>query len=117
MSKASTLLPPGFEALEPFVESWAISGSANRADRRCNSEEGERLAFYTIAKDLAPAALSLLDRKALKDFDEREKRLMDLMLMLAHVALAVEAQGSAEPEHAAARRFLKITRSPADLYA
>lgn len=115
MSRA--LLPARFEALEPFVGSWAVAGSANRAQRRSESTEGERLAFYEAAKDLAPAALEFLDQKALQDFDEREHRLMNLMLSLAHVALAVEAQGSDEARHAESRRYMKITRAPADLDA
>jgi hypothetical protein len=117
MSLDIARLPPGFDALEPFVDDWAIAGSANRADRRCDSSEAERIAFYEVATGLAPAALELLDRRPLEDFDEREKRLMNLMLMLAHVSLAVEAQGSEEPNHARDRRHLKITRSPADPHA
>src|SRR5688572_32846266 len=96
-------LPAGFEALEPFVEGWSIAGAANRAQRRNDSTPAERTAFYEAASPLAPAALEHLDRKALGAFDEGEERLMNLMLTLAHVALAVEAQGPDEARHASNR--------------
>lgn len=111
------LLPPGFEALEPFIDAWALAGAANRAQQRNDSTEAERLAFYEAAKDLAPAALDYLDRKPLAELDEREKRLMNLMLSLAHVAPTVEALGPAEAQHAQDREHLKITRASSDLYA
>jgi hypothetical protein len=106
-------LPTGFEGLEPFVDAWALDGTADRAQRRNDSSEAERLAFYEAARDLAPGALELLDRKALGSFDESEQRLMNLMLSLAHVSLAVEAQGPDEARHARDRQHLRITRSTA----
>jgi len=114
VSNPTSLLPPGFEQLEPFVAPWAIASSAGRDQRRSNSTESERVAFYEAAKDLAQPALAYLDRKPLTDFDESEKRLMDLILSLGHVALAVEAQGPDEARHASARRHMRITRSNAD---
>jgi len=109
----SMSLPSGFEALEPFVEAWALDGTADRAQRRNDSSEAERLAFYEAAKDLAPAALELLDRKALDAFDNAEQRLMNLMLSLAHVSLAVESQGPDEARHTRSRQHMRITRSTA----
>ena len=114
MSAVSSLLPAGFVTLEPFVQSWALATTAERAQLRSDATEADRLAFYEAAKDLAPAALELLDRKALSAFDAREERLMNLMLSLAHVSLAVEAQGSDEPRHAAFRQHMRIVRSSAD---
>jgi hypothetical protein len=111
------LLPPGFDALEPFVDAWAIAGAAGRAQQRNDSTEAERFAFYEAAKDLAPAALDYLDRKPLPEFDDAERRLMNLILSLAHVAPTVEALGSAEAQHARDREHLKITRASSDLYA
>jgi len=114
MSGSASLLPSGFEALEPFVAGWAIAGTANRAHRRSDSNEADRLAFYDAARALAPAALELLDRKSLAVFDEREERLMNLMLSLAHVALAVESQGPDEARHTQSRQHMKITQTTAD---
>jgi hypothetical protein len=107
-------LPHGFEALEPFVEAWAVAGAANRAHRRTTSSEPERLAFYNVAADMIPAALACLDRKPLEAFDDKEKRLMNLLLSLCHVALAVEVQGDDEARHAQCRQHLQITRASSD---
>jgi hypothetical protein len=117
MSGMQTQLPEGFEALEPFVADWAIKGAANRARRRLDSEEAERVAFFDAAKPLLEPALARLDQTPLDRFDEREKRLMDLMLTFAHVALAVEIQGDDEPKHAKDARFMNITRAPSDVNA
>lgn len=114
MSTTAHSLPAGFEALEPFVAGWAISGTANRARRRDESTAEERVAFFDAAKGLAGAALSHLDRKPLSQLDEQEQRLMDLMLSFAHIAQAVEIQGDTEERHAKFRPEMQITRAPAD---
>lgn len=110
----STLLPSGYEALEPFVERWAIEGSANRLQARLDSEESERVAFFTAAVDLVPAALELLDQKPFAQYDDRENRLMNLVLSVAHVSLAVELHRDQEPKHAAMARYISLTRASAD---
>lgn len=109
-----TILPAGFEALEPFVESWAIEGTANRARMRLDSSHENRTAFFAAAKDLVGAALERLDQKPLLQFDDSEKRLMNLMLSLVHVSLAVEIQSDDEAQHAASARHITITRAAAD---
>jgi len=114
MSGGNSLLPPGFEVLEPFVESWAVAGTANRAQRRLASSQADRVAFFTAAKDVLATALTYLDLKPLDQLDEKEERLMNLMLSLCHVALAVEMQRDAEEKHSRDRRHMKITRASAD---
>ncbi len=109
----SALLPDGFAALEPFVARWAVPGTAARAARRGESSAEEREAFYGVAKDKLLPALAYLDGKKLEAFDAADNRLMDMMLSLAHVALAVEGLGDDEPRHAEMRRHMQITRSPA----
>lgn len=111
---AASRLPEGFEALEGFVERWAIAGSAARDRLRGESAAAERVAFYNAARELLPSALTYLDRKPLGQFDDKEKRLMNLMLSLCHVAPAVEGQGDEEPKHAKMRAFMPITQAPAD---
>lgn len=111
---ASALLPEGFEALEPFVERWAIDGANNRLIARLDSEESDRIAFFDAGKSLVPAALERLDKKPLNEFDDREARLMNLVLSMAHVAPAVEVQKDHEPLHAKYARYITITRASAD---
>lgn len=106
-------LPPGFEPLEPFVDPWAIEDAALRAHRRGAATPEARAGFYAVASGLAAAALAELDRKPLADLDARERRLMNMMLSLCHVALSVELQGASEPAHARARDQMPITRTSA----
>jgi hypothetical protein len=114
MSGTDHLLPVGFEPLEPFAEYWAVAPAALRAERRTASTPAQRLAFYGVAKDTMSPALAYLERKPLSELDEKESRLMRLLLSYAHVAYAIEIQGDAEAAHAQLRRHLKITRATAD---
>ena len=41
-----TTLPPGFEALEPFVADWALPGSLARMEKRRTSSIEDIRAFY-----------------------------------------------------------------------
>ena len=115
MSKtAASLLPDGFDALEPFVLSWALSGTANRLQRRLQSQSTERQAFYDVAKNFLKPAIAYLDRTPLKQVSPQEQRLMDLMLMLAHISLAVEMQKDDEDKNAGFRKNIRLVRSVAD---
>ncbi len=107
-------LPTGFEALEPFVDHWAVAGSAARTVLRGESTPEEREAFYAAATPLAAQALDHLDAKPLATLDAAETRLMDMMLSFAHVSIAVEIQKEDEPQHALLRAHMPVTRSPAD---
>jgi hypothetical protein len=113
-SGETALLPVGFEPLTAFVPTWAIDGTAARAQQRLASLRAEREAFFVVARDHQRAALELLDRKPLGTHDEREQRLLNLMLSFAHVAVATEVQGPDEEKHRDASRHLIITRSVAD---
>ena len=114
MSALESALPDGFESLEPFVGTWAVAGTANRAKLRLVSSEADRVAFFDAASVKLQEALAYLDRKPLSAFDDKEERLMNLMLSLCHAGIAVEVQGSDEPFHSLARRHMHITRTPAD---
>jgi hypothetical protein len=114
MSRDDSLLPSGFQALEPFVELWAVEGTARRAQGRTAGSEASRIAFYNVAKDMAADALDYLDRKPIEQLEEKDRRLMNLLLSLCHVSLAVEIQGDDEPQHTQARQHMRITRSTAD---
>ena len=107
-------LPGGFSELEPFVGRWALGTTAERAAGRSASTHEERDAFFTAASPLLDAALGHLDARPLDDFTPADRRLMNLMLALAHVALAVEIQGPDEEKSAPWRDKMRIHRSTAD---
>jgi len=115
MSSMDTTLPPGFEALEPFVGAWALDRAEARARARRASSEADRVAFFETAKPLLDPGLAYLDKKPLDQFDAREKRLMQLFLSFAHIAMAVEVLGDDEPKHAQDSKYITITRAPSDL--
>lgn len=102
-------LPEGFEALEPFVCQWAIATMPGRDAMRARASAGERQAFYHAASRLLEPALDHLDRIALSSLNDNDERLMEIMLSLAHVALAEEVQREAEPEHSRLRSFMPFT--------
>lgn len=110
----SVSLPAGFQTLEPFVERFAISSSAARAQRRTDSTPEERRAFFDAALPLMGHALDYLDSKPLAELDDSERRLLDMAMTFAHVSLAVEIQGAQEAGHAPMREYMRITRSPSD---
>lgn len=113
----NAVLPAGFETLIPFVKFWAVDSAAERAHCRDISDEADRTDFYTTTNAVIAEALSYLDTKPLDQFDESEQRLMKLVLSFAHVAMAVELQREKESEHAKNRRFMRITKAPADRLA
>jgi hypothetical protein len=96
---------------------WAFGRAAARAARRDDSSAKEQEGFYEAARDFLDPALALLDGKPLAKLDARERRLLDLMLTLAHISIAVEVQRDFEPQHTVMRRYMRITRTPADLDA
>lgn len=107
-------LPSGFAGLEPFVQRWALGTTAERAARRSASTHEERDAFFTAASPLLDTALGHLDARSLDELAPADQRLMNLMLALAHVALAVEIQGPDEDKSAPWRDLMRIQRSTAD---
>lgn len=111
----SALLPSGFEALEPFAARWAGATAADRAHLRSAFPSAERDAFHAVCAPLLIDGLSRLDKIALGEQDESERRLMHLLLTFAHVSLAIEVQGDAEDNHGLLRASMRIIRAPADL--
>lgn len=109
-----SLLPEGYEALEPFVADWALGGSQARCDARSRSTPEARQAFFDAASPLLASGLDYLDRKILRDLDAREQRLLDLFLSLAHVGMAVDVHGPDEARHARLRAAMPISRSTAE---
>jgi hypothetical protein len=110
----SSLLPAGFEALEPFAPTLAGKTAADRAHLRDTLSREDAQAFYACAHPLLEPALDYLDRKPLAGHDEKEQRLMRLCLTFAHVAMGVEVQREVEAAHAKMRPHMRLTRAPAD---
>jgi len=109
-----SVLPAKFATLEPFVEKWALTTSRERSHERENSSLAEMRHFYDVAAPCLKDALAYLDAKSLDSFQPEDERLMALCLSLAHVTLAVEVQGEAEPQNAQYRHEMRITRTTAE---
>lgn len=107
-------LPQGFEALEPFVQDWSATTALVRDQRRSQSSAEERQVFFDAAAPLLQRALDHLDAKPLDELDASDKVLLNMMLSLGHVQMAVEVHRETEPQHAAARKAMTITRSVTD---
>jgi len=102
-------LPEGFESLEAFVADWAIADLPGRDAMRGKSTREQREAFYEAASALLEPALDYLDARPLASLSPPDERLMNLLLSLAHVALAEEIQHEDEERHAWLRSFLPFT--------
>ncbi|MBW8783066.1 MAG: hypothetical protein JF593_00235 [Novosphingobium sp.] len=109
-----TTLPSGFAALEPFVSTWAVATTAERAALRGSSTAEQREAFFAAASPLLETALDHLDKSDVRHLAPADQRLMQLMLALAHISHAVEIQGPDEAAHTPWRARMRIIRSPAD---
>jgi hypothetical protein len=107
-------LPNGFEALEPFAGRWSAHTMAGRSALRSSSTEEERQAFYAAGAPLLAKALDQLDTAGLAALNEKERRLMNLVLAFAHASIAIEVQGPDEAKHCPSREAMRITRSPTD---
>lgn len=114
MSSSDTVLPSGYESLEPFVAHWARPNAAERAGSRTASSDTERRAFYAATNVRFAEALGYLDGKGFAQFDIQDERLMNLLLGFAHCAQAIEVQGDAESSHAKLRNRLTIVRASAE---
>jgi hypothetical protein len=108
-------LPAGFEALEPFVEPWAATTTAARAQLRSDSTAQQRESFFQAAAPMLDQAMAYLDARPLSELAPADKRLLNMMLSLSHVQVAVEILKDMEPRHAALREAMVITRSVTDL--
>lgn len=111
------LLPEAYSQLEPFAAQWALPTTAQRTMERSNSTPEARQAFYDALSPIAAGVIDELDAKPLEALSDAEKRLLDMILAYAHVALAVEIQGPEEAWHRQWRDRMVVTRSPADLAA
>ncbi len=84
------LLPPGFEALVPFIPDWCKSRASERVAQRLSSSTEDLERFYTVGLAHAEAALTYLDTFDINALPERETRLLTLLLSLPEAGNAVE---------------------------
>ena len=105
-------LPTGFEALEPFVDQWALNGTQARHSRRETTGIEDIRRFYDVMLAQASAAIACLDGKPFEDLTDNEQRLMFLLLALGHVAVAVEVHGQPRAPHTPYPHRVRLTQPP-----
>lgn len=90
-----TLLPHGFEVLEPLVADWAHATTDERIQTRGPRSFAEIRAFYDQMVPHAKSALDHLEEFDIDNLPEPQLALMQLVLALAHATIAVEVQRAA----------------------
>jgi hypothetical protein len=82
-------LPPGFAALELYVEDWAKPTRAERYEVRLSKSFDELVEFYDAVAPHAEAAIAHLDTCDLGALSEDEARLLHLLYSMILVSYAV----------------------------
>lgn len=90
MSAVISKLPADFNALEPFVEKWALGTSKQRHAERLNSTKEQLQSFYDAILPLMRDLLACLDQHALGQLPEELHALYWLSLSFAEVAPHIE---------------------------
>lgn len=107
------LLPVSFEILEPFQPYWGVSTTQLRRERREAATMEDIKAFYDAALLQAPAAMKHLEAFTLDAMPPAEARLMELILMLPHVAMATEVHGQPRAPYTPYPHGVKLAQGPA----
>jgi hypothetical protein len=97
-----SVLPPGFADLEPWAADWSLPETDARHRKRATSGMADLTAFYEAAQPRLAEGLAYLDGFPLSAMPAPERRLLDLFLALADVALAVEKYREPVLRHARA---------------
>jgi hypothetical protein len=107
------VLPEGFEPLEPFQAYWGVPTTQERRERReaAAMEDIER--FYAAMLAQAPAAIAHLKAFALDAMPATSARLMELLLALAHVAMATELHGQPRAPFTPYPHNVRLVQGPA----
>lgn len=82
-------LPKDFQDLLPFLP-WALGTERERSRKRLASSMPDITEFYNVLLARVEAAIDYLNDFPLNDMPPAEKNLMNLTLMLAEAANAVE---------------------------
>lgn len=85
-------LPAGFEDLAPWAD-WSLARMDERRDRRTGSSMEEIDAFYNAVLPRMDAVLDHLGATLLDGIDPQSEALLNMALMLAEIAPAVEQFG------------------------
>jgi hypothetical protein len=92
------VFPDGFVGLEAF-EAWALPTERERHAKKSGSSFAEVRAFYDAMLPLLPSALDHLNRFALAELPEPERRLLDLCFAMVEAAAAIENFGAVNPPY------------------
>jgi hypothetical protein len=84
-----SLLPPGFEELEPYLSDWARLTRQERYDVRLSKTIDELAEFYDVIAPRAEEAIDYLNRLTLTELPEDATRLLHLLYSLVLVAYPV----------------------------
>lgn len=103
-------LPQGFESLEPFIDGWARDDFQSRFETRFESDMPSIRAFYDQMQPRAAEALEHLEQYPLNSFPEDATRLFQLLMALAHVAVAVERHNQPGPKNVTWPTTLRVTQ-------
>ena len=85
----TSLLPAGFEELEPFVADWAKPTRAERYETRLSKTIDELVEFYDAIAPRAEEAIAYLDTIALDELPVDATRLLQLLYSMILVSYAV----------------------------
>ncbi len=111
---SEALLPPGFETLEPFVAYWARKTTNERWDQRARAPMAEITAFYDAMYASAEDAIAWLDTNHPlgAELPAPAERLAELLLALAHVAIAVEMHRQPRSPHTTFPHGIRVASGP-----
>jgi hypothetical protein len=106
---AAHALPERYADLERFCATWAMPTFGERRARRDASTLEELREFYDALQPRLEEVLSYLDRLPLASLPPGERRLLNLCLALADVALSIEKYDAPRPPNAGQVHFILDT--------
>ncbi|HKY89975.1 MAG TPA: hypothetical protein VJM11_03010 [Nevskiaceae bacterium] len=86
----SDVLPPAFRHLEPFLATWDLPSSNDRYRQRLATPLEAMQRFNDAIVASADAIKAHLDARRFEDYDDADRRLVNLMLAFTVVAQAVQ---------------------------
>lgn len=105
-------LPAGFEELAPFVAYWVVPTSQERIARRSEASMHDIRQFYDAMMARGEELLAFFDRYPLDDLPADAATLYQLLLALAHAAMAVEVHRQPRAPNSPYPNGIRIVRTP-----